>query len=71
MEHPDRRQDRTDADSTVVTPRSPYDTTVAASGIIEAANEKCALVPHRRPVTRVLVAVGDRVRDGDPLASTR
>lgn len=49
-------------------PRSPFETTVAASGIIEAANENVRIGPPAAGlVTKVFVAVGDRVREGDPL----
>ena len=49
-------------------PRSPFATTVAASGIIEAANENVRIGPPSAGlVTKVFVAVGDRVREGDPL----
>ena len=48
-------------------PRSPYETTVAATGIIEAANENVRIGPPMAGlVTNVFVAVGDRVREGDP-----
>lgn len=53
---------------TVAPPRSPFETTVAASGIIEAANENVRIGPPTAGlVTKVFVAVGDRVREGDPL----
>jgi multidrug efflux pump subunit AcrA (membrane-fusion protein) len=49
-------------------PRSPFATTVAASGIIEAAHENVRIGPPAAGlVTKVFVAVGDRVREGDPL----
>ena len=49
-------------------PRSPYDNTVAATGIIEAVNENVRIGPPAAGlVTKVFVAVGDRVREGDPL----
>ncbi len=49
-------------------PRSPYETTVAATGIIEAANENVRIGPPMAGlVTNVFVTVGDRVREGDPL----
>ncbi|MDR4472555.1 MAG: hypothetical protein MRJ92_07855 [Nitrospira sp.] len=42
-------------------PRSPFGTTVAASGIIEAANENVRIGPIAGLVTQVFVAVGDPV----------
>lgn len=49
-------------------PRSPYDSTVAATGIIEAVNENVRIGPPAAGlVTKVFVAVGDRVGEGDPL----
>ncbi|MDP9133175.1 MAG: efflux RND transporter periplasmic adaptor subunit [Nitrospirota bacterium] len=49
-------------------PRSPYETTVAATGIIEAANENVRIGPPAAGlVIKVFVSVGDRVREGDPL----
>ena len=49
-------------------PRSPFETTVAATGIIEAANENVRIGPPTAGlVTKVFVTVGDRVREGDPL----
>lgn len=49
-------------------PRSPYDRTVAATGIIEAVNENVRIGPPAAGlVTKVFVAVGDRVGEGDPL----
>lgn len=49
-------------------PRSPYDTTVAATGIIEAVNENVRIGPSTAGlVIKVFVAAGDRVREGDPL----
>lgn len=49
-------------------PRSPYDSTVAATGIIEAVNENVRIGPPAAGlVTKVFVAVGDRVDEGDPL----
>lgn len=49
-------------------PRSPFETTVAATGIIEAANENVRIGPPTAGlVTKVFVAVGDRVREGDML----
>lgn len=49
-------------------PRSPFGTTVAASGIIEAANENVRIGPPIAGlVTYVFVAVGNPVRQGDPL----
>ncbi len=49
-------------------PRSTFETTVAASGIIEAVNENVRIAPPVAGlITKVFVAVGDRVKDGDPL----
>ncbi|WHZ24949.1 MAG: hypothetical protein OJF47_004061 [Nitrospira sp.] len=49
-------------------PRSPYDNTVAATGIIEAVNENVRVGPPTAGlVTKVFVTVGDQVREGDPL----
>ncbi len=49
-------------------PRSPYGTTVAATGIIEATNENVRIGPPIAGlVTGVFVSVGDRVREGDPI----
>ncbi len=49
-------------------PRPPYDTTVAATGIIEAVNENVRIGPPAAGlVTNVFVSVGDRVSEGDPL----
>ena len=49
-------------------PRSPYDTTVAATGIIEAVNENVRIGPPAAGlVTNVFVSVGHRVREDDPL----
>ncbi len=49
-------------------PRSPYETTVAATGIIEAANENVRIGPPAAGLAiKVFVSVGDRVREGDPL----
>jgi multidrug efflux pump subunit AcrA (membrane-fusion protein) len=49
-------------------PRSPYENSVAATGIIEAANENVRIGPPTAGlVTKVFVSVGDRVREGDPL----
>lgn len=48
--------------------RSPYADTVAATGLIEAARENVKIAaPKPGLVTRVLVAVGDAVKAGDPL----
>ena len=48
--------------------RSPYDSTVAATGLIEAARENVRIAsPKGGLVTRVFVTVGDTVRTGDPL----
>jgi RND family efflux transporter MFP subunit len=48
--------------------RSPYSHTVAATGIIEASRENVR-VGASKPglITRVLVQVGSRVKEGDPL----
>lgn len=49
-------------------PTSPYAATVAASGIIEAVNENVRIAPPLGGlVMDVLVKVGDRVDQGDPL----
>ncbi|MFO0769242.1 MAG: biotin/lipoyl-binding protein, partial [Nitrospiraceae bacterium] len=49
-------------------PKSPYATTVAATGIIEAVNENVRIGPPLPGlVAKVFVAVGDRVREGAPL----
>lgn len=49
-------------------PRSPYALTVAASGIIEAVNENVRIAPPVGGlVTKVFVAVGDRVEAEAPL----
>jgi multidrug efflux pump subunit AcrA (membrane-fusion protein) len=49
-------------------PRSPYDRTVAASGIIEAVNENVRIAPPMAGlVTKVFVAVGDQVKEQVPL----
>jgi RND family efflux transporter MFP subunit len=49
-------------------PRSPYEQTVAASGIIEAVNENVRIAPPVAGlITRVLVKVGEQVREGAPL----
>ncbi|MFO0765200.1 MAG: biotin/lipoyl-binding protein [Nitrospiraceae bacterium] len=50
-------------------PKSPYATTVAATGIIEAVNEMLSASGRRSLglVAKVFVAVGDRVREGAPL----
>lgn len=48
--------------------RSPYADTVAATGLIEAARENVKIAaPKPGLVTRVLVAVGNAVKAGDPL----
>lgn len=48
--------------------RSPYADTVAATGLIEAARENVKIAaPKPGLVTRVMVAVGDAVKAGDPL----
>jgi RND family efflux transporter MFP subunit len=49
-------------------PHSPYEHTVAASGIIEAVNENVRIGPPVAGlITKVFVAVGDHVKQGDPL----
>ena len=49
-------------------PTSPYASTVAAAGIIEAVNENVRIAPPVSGlVTTVFVIVGDRVSKGDPL----
>ena len=49
-------------------PRSSFEATVAATGIIEAANENVRIGPPSTGlVTKVFVTVGDRVREGAPL----
>ncbi len=49
-------------------PKSPYETTVAASGIIEAVNENVRIAPPMAGlITKVFVAVGDQLKAGDPL----
>jgi len=49
-------------------PRSPYEQTVAASGIIEAVNENVRIAPPVAGlVTGVFVAVGDQVEEQTPL----
>lgn len=49
-------------------PRSPYDRTVAASGIIEAVNENVRIAPPAAGlVTKVFAAVGDQVKEQAPL----
>jgi multidrug efflux pump subunit AcrA (membrane-fusion protein) len=49
-------------------PRSPYQQTVAASGIIEAVNENVRIAPPVAGlITKVFVAVGDRVTEQAPL----
>jgi RND family efflux transporter MFP subunit len=49
-------------------PRSPYEHTVAASGIIEAVNENVRIAPPVAGlVTNVLVKVGDQVNERTPL----
>ncbi|MBN8247697.1 MAG: biotin/lipoyl-binding protein [Verrucomicrobia bacterium] len=48
--------------------RSPYEHSVAATGLIEAARENVRIAsPKPGLVTRVPVKVGDAVRSGDPL----
>lgn len=49
-------------------PRSPFEQTVAASGIIEAVNENVRIAPPIAGlVTKMFVAAGDQVKDQDPL----
>lgn len=49
-------------------PRSPYEYTVAASGIIEAVNENVRIAPPVAGlITKVFVKVGDRVNEQTPL----
>ncbi len=49
-------------------PKSPYETTVAASGIIEAVNENVRIGPPVGGlITTVFVVVGEQVKEGDPL----
>lgn len=49
-------------------PRSPYEQTVAASGIIEAVNENVRIVPPVAGlITKVFVKVGDQVAEQAPL----
>lgn len=49
-------------------PHSPYGSTVAATGIIEAVNENVRIGPPAPGlVTKVHIAVGHRVNEGDPL----
>ncbi|MCC6140196.1 MAG: efflux RND transporter periplasmic adaptor subunit [Nitrospira sp.] len=49
-------------------PRSPYEHTVAASGIIEAVNENVRIAPPAAGlITRMFVTVGDQVADQAPL----
>ena len=49
-------------------PRSPYEHTVAASGIIEAVNENVRIAPPTAGlITDVFVAVGDQVKERTPL----
>lgn len=49
-------------------PRSPYEHTVAASGIIEAVNENVRIAPPIAGlITKMLVAVGDQVMEQAPL----
>jgi RND family efflux transporter MFP subunit len=48
--------------------RSPYDDTVAATGLVEAARENVKIAsPRSGLVTQVAVHVGDRVKSGDLL----
>jgi HlyD family secretion protein len=48
--------------------RSPYDETVAATGLVEATRENVRVAsPKAALVTDVLVKVGDAVKKGDPL----
>ena len=56
------------ASPVVEPPQSPYKTFVAGSGIIEANTENIAIAPQiAGVVTKVNVAIGDRVKAGDPL----
>ena len=49
-------------------PRSPYEQTVAASGIIEAVNENVRIAPPVAGlITKVFVKVGDQVAEQAPL----
>ncbi len=49
-------------------PRSPFDQTVAASGLIEAANENVRIAPPVPGlIVKVFAAVGDSVAEGAPL----
>lgn len=49
-------------------PRSPYQTFVAGSGLIESSSQNIAVgVPVSAVVTKVHVTVGDMVKAGDPL----
>lgn len=49
-------------------PTSPYSSTVAASGIIEAVNENVRIAPPVGGlITKIFVVVGDRVEAGAPL----
>ena len=49
-------------------PRSTFETTVAASGIIEAVNENVRIAPPVAGlIMKVFVVVGGQVKDGDPL----
>jgi multidrug efflux pump subunit AcrA (membrane-fusion protein) len=49
-------------------PRSPYEQTVAASGIIEAVNENVRIAPPVAGlVTKVFVAVGNQIKEQAPL----
>lgn len=48
--------------------RSPYEDTVAATGIVEATRENVKIAsPKAALVTKVFVKVGDQVKAGDPL----
>ncbi len=48
--------------------RSPYDDTVAATGIVEAVRENVKIAsPKAALITKVFVKVGDQVKSGDPL----
>lgn len=49
-------------------PRTPFETTVAASGIIEAVNENVRIAPPVAGlITKVFVHVGDTIPKGNPL----
>lgn len=65
-----RKMQTRPADPGPVSPpaRSPYENTVAATGIVEARRENVKIAsPKAGLVTKVSVKVGDRVKAGDPL----